>query len=116
MFSVGVQHSGYLLGIVTGKGELADFCGAAMMIAEVARRSGERRVLVDLLGAEPQLAPEQHQELGEFLGRAWAGLQVASVVPSVERIGVSEAAAQAMGLRLRTFTALAEAQAWLNGD
>lgn len=115
MFSVGIQHNGYLLGIVTGDAELPYFCGAALLIAEVARRTGEQRVLVDLLGAQPRLEPDQHQELGEFLAGAWAGLQIASVVPSVERVGVSEAAAQAAGLRIRTFTTLAEAQAWLHG-
>jgi len=115
MFSVGIQHNGYLLGVVTGEGELSYFCGAALMVAEVARRAGEKRLLIDLLGAQPKFEPEQHQELGEFLGRAWAGLQVASVVPSVERVGVSEAAAQAVGLRIRTFTNLAEAQDWLRG-
>lgn len=113
MFSFSVQRGTYLLGIVTGPCDLALLCGAAALVAEVMRRGGETHFLLDLLGAEPHLTPEDHQELGAFIARSWVGVQVASVVPSIERVGVSEEAAQQGGLRLRTFTTLAEAEDWL---
>jgi hypothetical protein len=41
---------------------------------------------------------------------------VATVVTPANRKGTSEKAAQKLGLRLRSFTDMAEAQAWIAAD
>lgn len=117
MFNIAVQHGRQsLLAVATGAATLDDMVGAAAMVAVIAGRAGHRRALVDVLGAQPQLTPEQHQQLGVEIARAWAALErVAVVVPASLRIGVGEQAAQQQGLRLRTFTALEPATQWLLG-
>jgi hypothetical protein len=83
-----------------------------MCIAEVARRARSQAVIIDLLAVTTNLSAADHEELGRFLARVLAGIRVASVVPSSERIGTSERVAVACGLVLRTFTDLIEAEAW----
>ena len=65
--------------------------------------SGARRALLNLLGVEVDF-PLRGLE------------RVASVVPPDKLTGLGERAAQKMGLRLRTFTNLAEGMEWIAGS
>jgi len=113
MFTLSVQRAGYLLVVASGQGTLADFCGAACMVAEIGRRDGCVHALLDLLGAEPRLSLEEHRALGQHVGQAWVGMRVAVVVPDTQRVRVGESAAVDEGTNLRTFTNLLEAEGWL---
>jgi hypothetical protein len=112
MFTLSVQRGPYLLATATGSADLTDLTAAVMCIAEVARRARSQAVIIDLLAVTTNLSAADHEELGRFLARVLAGIRVASVVPSSERIGTSERVAVACGLVLRTFTDLIEAEAW----
>ncbi|HZY17934.1 MAG TPA: hypothetical protein VFE82_05590 [Ramlibacter sp.] len=114
-FNVGVQHGEhYLLVVGTGAATVSDLCGGASLGAVTARLSGCRRVLIDLLGVEQDLSFTEHLQLGAHLAEVAAGLErVATVVPAQQKVGVSERAAQLQGLQIKTFTSLADAQAWL---
>jgi hypothetical protein len=113
MFSLSVQRDGYLLVIVSGKGTLATYCAVVAFVAELVERERNPRVLVDPLGSEPALSPQEHRELGEQVGRLWNHTQVAVVVPSTERVLIGEQAAQARGAHISTFTDLHAAGDWL---
>lgn len=113
MFQVGIQQGGYLLAVITGATTLSAYRASAALISEFCRSEGQSRVLIDLLGATPDMSAEDHQALGTFLGAAFQGLQIAVVVPAVERVGTGEEVAQAAGAHLRTFTSLLDAEAWL---
>ena len=56
------------------------------------------------------------QEMGAYIAERLAFLtRMATVVPQAARSGNSERAAQKSGLKLRTFTDMDEAKAWLRG-
>jgi len=114
-FTVGVHHGpDFLLVVCTGPADIADQYAVVDLIARLAEMRGYRRALLDLTGAEPDLAFSDHLQVGGYIAEKLAGLdRVASVVQGKFRSGTSEKAAQKQGLRLRTFTALDEAQEWL---
>jgi hypothetical protein len=64
-------------------------------------------------GSQPRLTPDEHRQLGEQVRNLWTGVQVAVVVPIVERVLIGEEAARAGGANIRTFTDLHEAGDWL---
>ncbi|KQT11585.1 hypothetical protein [Ramlibacter sp. Leaf400] len=115
MFSVTVRDdTAYLVAMATGRAELAHLCGLADLAARIAVMKGHRRALVDLLEVQPFLTFTEHLQLGAHVAAAFGPLErVATVVPASQRNGTSEKAAQKHGLRLRTFTVLQEADAWL---
>jgi hypothetical protein len=114
-FAVQLLHDQpYLLARISGPAVLADLCGAADLIATVARLKGYRRALIDMLGMQPQLSFTDHLQLGSYVAAALDDLQrVATVVTVPVRSGASEKAAQKSGLGLRAFTDDDEARAWL---
>jgi hypothetical protein len=116
MFNVSVLRDGYLLVIVSGVGGLASYCAVVSFVAELLQRERQDRVLVDLLGSQPSLTRDEHRQLGEQVRRLWTGVQVAVVVPTVERVLIGEEAARAGGANIRTFTDLHEAGDWLTID
>jgi hypothetical protein len=113
MFTVSVQRDGYLLAAAVGRAELGDLCGMAGLVAEVARFSGLKQAVLDLLAVEPLLTTEEHEQLGNAIARILHWLQVASVIAFAERVSVSELVAQRAGLNLKTFTNLVDAEQWL---
>lgn len=113
MFSVSIQKGGTLIAAGVGEADVPDLCGMAALVAEVARRAGKNRALLDLLAVRPSLSQAQHIELGNRIAAILAGLHVAVVVPDAERVSSGERAAQQSGLALKTFTSLAEAEDWL---
>lgn len=115
MFSVSVMKQQYLLVVVSGRGGFARFRAVAGFVEELINAENERRVLVDLLAAEPTLSTEEHRQLGGHLATLWNGAQVAFVVPTSERVLVGEEAARANGANIRTFTNLHDAGDWLEG-
>ena len=115
MFTVSIDDAGpYFLAVASGKAQLGHLCGFADLSARVATAKGYKRVLIDLLAVEPHLSFTEHLQLGAHVATAFAPLvRVARVVPLNEKKGTGEKAAQKLGLRLRTFTSLEEANAWL---
>jgi hypothetical protein len=104
----------YLLVRAQGPATLADLCGAADLVATVARMNARRRALVDLLATEQHLPFTEHLQLGTYVAQALASLErVATVITSANRSGASEKAAQKSGLKLRTFLDLEEARHWI---
>jgi hypothetical protein len=101
---------------VKGRGQaaLADLKGFADMIATICREEQRQFVLVDLLEVTQSLTFTEHLQLGVYIAERLEFLtRMATVVPIQERSGNSERAAQKSGLKLRTFTDLREARAWL---
>ena len=114
-FTAHVHHGRpYLLGQLSGPATLADLCGAADMLATIAERAGHKRLVVNMLGIEPQLTFTEHLQLGTYVGARFERLdRVATVVTPLNRSGVSEKVAQKTGARLQAFTDLAEAMSWI---
>jgi hypothetical protein len=102
--------------VVKGRGEavLADLKGFSDLIATLCREEGHQLVLVDLLDVTQHLSFTEHLQLGLYVAEKLGSLvRMATVVPKELRSGNSERAAQKTGMRLRTFTDLDEARAWL---
>jgi hypothetical protein len=116
-FLVQIHHDqAYLLAQVSGDATLADLCGAADMIATVARLKGYRRALIDMLDMQPRLSFTDHLQLGTYVAATLDDLErVATVVTEQVRSGASEKAAQKSGLGLRAFVDGHAAREWLEG-
>jgi len=114
-FVVQIQHEQpYLLALVSGPATLGDLCGAADLVATIARLKGYRRALIDMVGMQPRLSFTDHLQLGTYVAAALDDLdRVATVVTVQVRSGASEKAAQKSGLGLRAFVDGEEARAWL---
>ena len=116
-FNVTVHHGlPHLLVEAGGPASLTDLCGLADLVATIAARAGYRRALIDLLAIDLlSLSFTNHLTLGAYVAERLGRLeQVATVVTPANRKGTSEKAAQRLGLRLRTFTDLAEAVDWIS--
>jgi hypothetical protein len=115
MFTIAIDHaSEFLVIAASGPAGLVDMCATVDVAACVAAMQGRKRVLIDFLDAQPRLSFTDHLELGTH-GAAKLGMleRVATVTRAANRSGVSEKAAQHQGLRLKAFTDLAQALAWL---
>jgi len=113
-FTVIVEHGSYLGVRASGPARVADICGLIDLAAEVARRAGYSRALVDMAGVEIDFSFTDHLHVGAHAAERLRDLErVASVVAPQFRTGTSEKAAQKLGLQLRTFTSLDEGMRWL---
>jgi hypothetical protein len=117
-FTATVHHEHeYLLVRGAGPALLTDLCGFMDLVATVADKAHYRRAVMDLLDVEIALTFTEHLQLGAHAAERLRNLErVASVVSVQNRKGTSEKAAQKMGLRLRTFTSLAEGLAWIGEE
>jgi hypothetical protein len=117
-FTATVHHDRpYLLIETAGPASLTDLCALADFVAALCQRSGQRRALIDLQAVELSLSFTEHLQLGAWVADKLARLdRLATVVQPQDRKGTSEKAAQKLGLRLRTFTGMDEAVAWLSAD
>jgi hypothetical protein len=111
------QHQslpGVLAFDVTGEAELADIIALIGDIAKLSLSSGDKRVLVNLLSVAEVLKFTDHYSVGEEVARKLTHLErLASVVPAERRTQTSEKVANAKGMRLRVFTTVPDAFAWL---
>jgi hypothetical protein len=99
---------------VSGEATLADIIALIGDIAGISLGSGERRVLVNLLAVHEGLKFTDHYSVGEEVVRQLSHLErLASVVPADRRTQTSEKVANAKGMRLRVFTTVPDAMAWL---
>jgi hypothetical protein len=113
---VSVTRENELL-VVKGRGDaaLADLKGFADMIATICREEQRQLVLIDLLDVQQALSFTEHLQLGVYIAERLGFLtRMATVVPLDQRSGNSERAAQKSGLKLRTFSDLGEARAWMS--
>jgi hypothetical protein len=115
MLDVSLQREDSLVVVkARGAATLADFKGFSDLIATVCREEQRTHALVDLLDVQQELSFTDHLQLGLYIAERLGFLEkMATVVPVDARTGNSERAAQKSGLRLRTFTDMAEARAWL---
>lgn len=108
------REDGLLTVKARGTATLVDLKGFADLVATICREEQRELVLVDLLEVSQTLTFTEHLQLGLYTAEKLAFLaRMATVVPLQARTGNSERAAQKSGLRLRTFTEMAEARAWL---
>lgn len=108
------REDGLLLAKARGAATLVDLQGVADLLATVCREGQCQFVLLDLLDVSQALAFTEHLQLGVYVAEKLMFLtRMATVVSPQARSGNSERAAQKSGLRLRTFTDMAEARAWL---
>ncbi|HEY8358737.1 MAG TPA: hypothetical protein VIL30_14865 [Ramlibacter sp.] len=106
-----------LLVEASGTATLAELCAYMDFVAALARSRRARQAVLNLLAVDIQFSFTDHLTLGAHAAQALHELErVASVVNGKYRSGTSEKAAQKSGLRLRTFTDLAEGLAWVAGD
>lgn len=97
-----------------GTATLVELKGLVDRLATTCREERRQFVLADLLEVSQVLTFTEHLQLGMYTAEKLAFLaRMATVVPLQARSGNSERAAQKSGLRLRTFTEMAEARAWL---
>lgn len=115
LFCISVDHGPKFLQITcVGEATVADWFGAFSLASSVASRSGERRILLDMLGVEFDLTAEQRSEIGRHGAEVLAGFErVASVIPPALYTGDAERAAQKQGLTVRSFADLQTAMQWL---
>lgn len=119
MHFTAVVHHGpdHLLVEGSGPALLMDLCAFMDLVAAVADRGRYRRVVMDLMRTEIALSFTEHLQLGAHAADRLNKLErVASVVSPQNRKGTSEKAAQKMGLRLRTFTSMAEGLQWIRQE
>ncbi|AMO25111.1 hypothetical protein GCM10027034_04400 [Ramlibacter solisilvae] len=107
----------YLLVEVSGTASLADHQGVVSLAATVCAGTRYRRCLLDLRSMETSLAFTEHLQLGTFVGENVRNLEkVATVVTPEVRSGISEKAARKTGARLRAFTCIEQATAWIHSN
>ncbi|MDB5750966.1 MAG: hypothetical protein JWP65_1387 [Ramlibacter sp.] len=99
----------------SGRAALADLCAYADFVAGLARGRRVRKAVMNLLAVQIGISFTDHITLGAHAARALRELeQAASAVDAKYRSGTREKAAQNSGLKLRTFTDLGEAIAWVS--
>lgn len=111
-----VHHGGlpYLHLEVKGPLSLVDHRGVVALAAAICAAAPYRRCLFDFRGQQLNLAPLEELELGAHVGDILGSLEkVAAVVAPELRKGPAERAVQKTGARLRTFTDIDDAKAWL---
>jgi hypothetical protein len=114
-FQVTVHHElSYLLLEVAGMAETSDHRGVVALAAAVCAAAPYRKCLIDLRRMHTEMPFTEHLQLGTFVGETLRSLEkVASVVTPAVRNGTSEKAAQRVGARLRAFTDIEDAKAWI---
>lgn len=117
-FTATVHHGpDHLLVEARGPALLMDLCAFMDLVAAVADRGRYRRAVLDLTHTVIALSFTEHLHLGTHAAERLHKLErVASVVSPQNRKGTSEKAAQKMGLRLRTFTSMAEGLQWIGQE
>jgi hypothetical protein len=104
----------YLVVEVSGPAQFPDHRGVIALASAVCAATPYRRCLIDLREMQTEMPFSEHLQLGTFFGESFRALEkVASVVTPALRLGISEKAAQRMGARLRAFTDIEDAKAWL---
>jgi hypothetical protein len=115
MFTVGCQRGqAYVLAVASGPGNVEEVCSGALFIAEMLRRTGGKRVLVDMTSMDPHLV---QADALEVISTLYACL------PPLEKIAVLMAPGASHGIILevarhrdvpaREFANITEADAWL---
>jgi len=93
---------------------VSDGLGVVALAAAVCAAVPYRRCLFDFRELQASLTFKDHLQLGNFVGDSLYSLEkVASVVMSAMRAETSEMAAQRTGARVRTFTDIDDAKAWI---
>jgi hypothetical protein len=115
LFSISVDHGPKFLQITcVGPATVADWFGIFGLAAAVASRSGETRILIDMLGVDFEFSPEQRDEIGSHGARVLSGFErVASVIPRALYTGRAEDTAQRHGLEVQSFADLEPAMKWV---
>jgi len=104
----------YLRVEVKGTAQLADLRRTVALAAAECTAASCRRCLFDFRDMEANLAPTEQLQLGTYAGEMLRSLEkVASVVTPTLRTGTCASAAQKLGVRIRAFTDIDDARAWM---
>ena len=114
-FTTTVHHGPDFLKVEgAGPALLTDLCGYIDLVATVATKGGYQRAVLDLVKVEIALSFTEHLHFGAYAAEKLRHLdRVGAAVSPQNRKGTSEKAAQKFGLKLRTFTSLDEALAFV---
>lgn len=117
-FTVTVSHRPRLLGVaVRGFASYADLCAVVDLTAGLAEAHAYPRCVIDLRKVEVDLTTAEHFRLGSYSADRLGALdRVASLVGDRYSDAISTQAAQKLGMRLRSFTDVDEAMAWLSQE
>ena len=108
------ENAAYLHCETAGKATLQDMLASVDLVKSLAASRGHSRVLIDMQAVEHELPFTEHLQLGTYLVDKLAGIErLASVVRPERMVGVTARVAQKLGVQVRTFDNLPEAQRWL---
>ena len=115
MFNVGVQEgAGYLLIVTSGAGTVAPLCSANRFIEEILRRTGARRVLLDMMALNLLVNEEERRQVVLSLYEGMSQLErLAILVPRAASLGMLLEAARATGVQATEFDNALDAEKWL---
>jgi hypothetical protein len=115
MFSIGCQRGpSYLLAVICGPADVDDSCSAVVFIADMLRRSGAKRVLVDMLGMDQQFGQAGVLEVISALYACLPPLEKIAVViaPGASHGSILEVA-RGRHVPAQEFATFKEAEDWL---
>ncbi|TFZ08314.1 hypothetical protein [Ramlibacter humi] len=116
LFNIAVKHGGpWLLVVGSGPAEFCDLAALVDVAARLANAKSYRCVLADLLAVDPQLTQDEFARIGRYVATALDGLDRVAAVVARDR-STTESAANQAGFRLRMFSDLHTAEAWLASE
>jgi hypothetical protein len=108
------ENEAYLHCKTEGKASLSDMLASVDLIKSLAASRGRARVLMDMQAVHHDMPFTEHLQLGTYLVEKLAGIErLASVVRTERMVGVTAKVARKLGVEVRTFDSLPEAQRWL---
>lgn len=115
MFTISSERvRGYLRIAANGPAGVAETCATASFCAELLRRTGLPRVLIDMHAFAPEFAQADGMEvLSALYGQMPPLERIAVVVPPAGSHGLVLDVARHRGVAAREFADLAQAEAWL---
>jgi hypothetical protein len=114
VFSISAQIDGFALMVASGTAGPDELCAAASFLAELVHRSGERRLLVDLLALNHGVGADDHAAMRDHLDAVMPPLdRLAIAIPEGSSLGLLVGVARAKGVDAREFASLGDAEAWL---
>src|SRR4051812_42272666 len=100
--------------VASGTAGPDELCAAASFMSELVHRSGERRLLVDLLALNQDVTGEDDAAMRGHLERVMPPLdRLAIAIPEGASLGLLVGVARAKGVDAREFSALGDAEDWL---
>ncbi|MBE7939091.1 MULTISPECIES: hypothetical protein [Ramlibacter] len=115
MFTLSVERGrDRILVVLSGHAALAELLSGIDFLAQLCRRGGIDKAMLDLMAIDHDLSQQELEDIGRYMAQTLAGLaKVGVAVATDQHRGIAAAQARDMGLNLRPFHTIAEAEAWL---